>query len=600
MASIATGSEDLGRRKEVIVGEIDALLTSLASKRKELAALNAALAQTCQQPQGIGLDPSQSSEQLPRSTPNTAELVADPSPGGEAEAAQEGELHLAGGRRVTQDGAGAAARQEASLVHKRIKAAEPEDGSYTTSNMLTHALTVMAQNHMLPKEGWSLCKLMHQKVKPFARLTFRAPCTPAVAAQALVSKTVSHLRLRGSFEVDPLLAMSLSAAAPATGAADAFDALFGDVKLITLQKYEGGVFTRIPRTLQTLHIVECSLKATVPLLRAALRASDFGPQRDALKLVKSVCLGHGQAWLPGCIDDLPALTELDLSSCKELEYLPYNLGDLVALTRLNLSECSQLRCLPHSIGNLPLLKDVCLMPCKELSSLPASIGNLASLQKLALGWCDELTNLPACLGDLTALTELRVVSCTALATLPDSIGNLAHLRFLNLDYLPITSLPRSIGSLAALTKLNLLCCDALECLPDTIGELQALTCLDIFSCAGLVALPDTLGSLSVLTEFDLSECTGLTALPISIGDLQALTHLDLSMCQELAALPDSIGNLQSLTRLNLQDCTRLPCLPDSLWQLKRLTSITAKGCQEHVGQSAIALAARNCEHSCGR
>eukprot|EP00611_Tribonema_gayanum_P015271 TRINITY_DN270_c0_g3_i1.p1 TRINITY_DN270_c0_g3~~TRINITY_DN270_c0_g3_i1.p1 ORF type:complete len:323 (+),score=45.71 TRINITY_DN270_c0_g3_i1:190-1158(+) len=275
-----------------------------------------------------------------------------------------------GGGGNAKDRAGAALPKEAQVAQKRLKAAECGDVSL---DALLFIFTVMAQNHMLPKEAWSLCKLMHHKVKPFAHMILEGLWSPATAAEVFASRIVVHVELRGSLDFDPLLAMALSSKAPATGATDRFDALFRDVALITLRDHASGAFTRIPHALQALRIVGGDLAQTTPLLRALLRATDSGFQRDALTLVKSMSCDTETKGLPYCIGDMPALTELDLSNCTEIDSLPDSIGDLTALTMLDLSNCSSLVSLPDSIGNLSALKDL-RIGCEQLTSLPDTFG----------------------------------------------------------------------------------------------------------------------------------------------------------------------------------------------------------------------------------
>ncbi|KAG5185991.1 hypothetical protein JKP88DRAFT_254598 [Tribonema minus] len=223
--------------------------------------------------------------------------------------------------------------------------------AYYVSHLLTLALTVVAQNHM-PKGAWSLCKLMHQK-----------PPRPSSARPLSTLSCADHstwIHCRHWLGALPHAAADT---------ADNFNA-FRDVTVITL-RYYAGACTHIPHTLQALRIVECDLTATIPMLRAVVRAQhSTNLHTNALTLVKSVSCGAGTEWLPGCIADLAALTELTLRECSELVQLPHSIGDLAALMRLEIRDCSNLQYLPHSISNLAALKDLCCLAVSKFQVCP--------------------------------------------------------------------------------------------------------------------------------------------------------------------------------------------------------------------------------------
>ncbi|KAG5185346.1 hypothetical protein JKP88DRAFT_244449 [Tribonema minus] len=167
----------------------------------------------------------------------------------------------------------AIAQSKAPPVQQRHKASKRQD----VRPDALQVLTVMAQNRLLPKSAWGMCRSMHRK-------------------------------LEGRFDADPLVALSLSPPAPGAGARDRFDGLFEDVKAMTLCGMQG-TLTRVPCSLQELHLLACNPMEMLPLLRTALRLTDSGPQSDVLTLVRR---------LPDSVGDLRALTALDLRACTRL------------------------------------------------------------------------------------------------------------------------------------------------------------------------------------------------------------------------------------------------------------------------------------------
>jgi hypothetical protein len=110
-----------------------------------------------------------------------------------------------------------------------------------------------------------------------------------------------------------------------------------------------------------------------------------------------------------------SLTHLDISSTK-LTSLPESIDNLTALTTLDISDCTGLTSLPQSIGNLTVLRHLNLRAAYSLTSLPESIGELAFLTTIYLHSCYSLTSLPESIGSLTALTTLDIGDCTRLTT----------------------------------------------------------------------------------------------------------------------------------------------------------------------------------------
>eukprot|EP00611_Tribonema_gayanum_P024818 TRINITY_DN5549_c0_g2_i4.p1 TRINITY_DN5549_c0_g2~~TRINITY_DN5549_c0_g2_i4.p1 ORF type:complete len:590 (-),score=59.64 TRINITY_DN5549_c0_g2_i4:82-1851(-) len=575
----ATDITALQLRRQHAARELDALREACASKEQEVATLDAAIAQRKQDasavqgpPQPHASDQRGSQDDLHR-----AQRVVLAAGGGRAAGAC-----AASGLSEEDGGPGAAIAQlAASPVQKRPRVVQIQD----VRPDALQVLTVMAQNRLLPKSAWGMCRSMHGKVRPVARLILREPLLPATSRQAFISNTVIHLQLKGRFDADPLLALSLSPPAPSASSTDRFDSLFKDVTAMTLSNMQG-TLTRVPSSLQELHLRACNPMDILPMLRTALRVTDSGPQSDVLTLVKVLLVKRSVAELPDSIGDLSGLIKLALAGCTRLTRLPSSMGRLTALTALELSRCGQLTALPDSVGQLSALTYLDLSYCTRLTSLPDSVGDLAALTELVTNR-SGLHTLPDSIGNLVSLAKLDVSSCGNLSRLPDSIGALSALTALDLSSNEeLTGLPDSFANLAALTNLDLSYCTTLTSLPESIGRLSALTQLALIRC---IRLPDSVGDLQAVTSLDLHGCARLTTLPDSIGNLKGLLCLELGLCTGLSQLPYSIGNLAALINLILADCSRLVSLPATLGQLPLLKRIQVDGCCKLVVDSAAAL-----------
>ncbi|KAG5192679.1 hypothetical protein JKP88DRAFT_242563 [Tribonema minus] len=351
--------------------ELDALREACASKEQEVATLDAAIAQRAQNASVVQdpLQPHESIQTGSQGALHRAQRVVLAAGGGRAAGA------CAASALSDDEGrpGAAIAQLAASPVQKRPRAVQIQNARPDALQVLT----VMVQNRLLPKSAWSMCRSMHRKVRPVARLILREPLLPATSRQAFISNTVIHLQLKGRFDADPLLALSLSPPAPSASSTDRFDSLFKDVTAMTLSNMQG-TLTHVSFSLQELHLRACNPMDILPMLRTALRVTDSGPQSDLLTLVKVLLVKR----LPDSIGALSALTALDLSSNEELTGLPDSFANLAALTNLDLSYCTTLTSLPESIGRLSALTELVLEECVYLQRLPDSVGDLQALGSL--------------------------------------------------------------------------------------------------------------------------------------------------------------------------------------------------------------------------
>eukprot|EP00611_Tribonema_gayanum_P030225 TRINITY_DN8332_c1_g1_i4.p1 TRINITY_DN8332_c1_g1~~TRINITY_DN8332_c1_g1_i4.p1 ORF type:complete len:649 (-),score=139.31 TRINITY_DN8332_c1_g1_i4:334-2235(-) len=472
---------------------------------------------------------------------------------------------------------------------------------------LTGVLSVMAHTRLLPVPAWSLCKSLHQTVRPVVRLRLDGqwpPATKASAAQAFVLKCVVKLALYGPFDADPLLALAASPVTSASSAdgTDNFNAFFRNVKAMKLSR-PGVALAHMPRSLQQLHLEDCDHADIVaplqPLNQNQIQATHSGLQSEVPTTPQLSPLHNMAAHLPAHVGGSPsALRSPSLSRCTSITSLPDSIGGLTALTALSLTRCTQLIRLPDSIGELAALTALRLCSCKRLTGMPNSIGGLTQLTAMSLRSCRQLVHLPSEIGGLTALASLDLRDCASLAAVPETIGGLSALTSLDLGYCSeLTRLPVSLGSLTALATLQLSSCARLRRLPDSIGGLTALTALDLSDCSSLQVLPDAVAQLPALAALDLWRCRSLCRVPADFGALRlemlgvgclgatgqldarglltglsclaTLTYLDLCGCGPATFPAESISNMMALQRLDLTD-TDLPAMPEVVCTLAAL------------------------------
>jgi Leucine-rich repeat (LRR) protein len=87
--------------------------------------------------------------------------------------------------------------------------------------------------------------------------------------------------------------------------------------------------------------------------------------------------------LPTTISELQHLTNLQLTSYKNLKELPQSIANILPLSMLDLSSCNSMESLPTTIGELQHLTKLQLTSCKNLKELPQSIASLSFIINLA-------------------------------------------------------------------------------------------------------------------------------------------------------------------------------------------------------------------------
>eukprot|EP00611_Tribonema_gayanum_P024814 TRINITY_DN5549_c0_g1_i3.p1 TRINITY_DN5549_c0_g1~~TRINITY_DN5549_c0_g1_i3.p1 ORF type:complete len:395 (-),score=49.49 TRINITY_DN5549_c0_g1_i3:547-1638(-) len=331
----ATNITALQLRRQHAARELDALREACASKEKLVATLDAAIAQRGQNASALHgpLQPHDSKHTGSQGGLQRAPGVVLAVGGGRA-------AHLSASALSDDDGGprAAIAHLTAPPVQKRHKDAKCQD----VRPDALQVLTVMAQNRLLPKSAWGMCRSMHRKEL--------------------------HLLACNPKEMLPLLRTALRV----TDSGPQSDVL----TLVRVLSVEASV-AQLPDSvgdlsgLTRLDLVECTRLTS----------------------------------LPSSIGRLTDLTTLELSGCEKLTALPDSIGQLSALTYLDLSYCAALTSPLDSIGSLAALTELVVCH-GGVQTLPESIGNLTSLTNLDAQFCGNLERLPDSVGALSALTTL--------------------------------------------------------------------------------------------------------------------------------------------------------------------------------------------------
>ncbi|PRQ57458.1 putative P-loop containing nucleoside triphosphate hydrolase, leucine-rich repeat domain, L [Rosa chinensis] len=301
---------------------------------------------------------------------------------------------------------------------------------------------------------------------------------------------------------------------------------------------------------------------------------------------------------------LPNLIAVDLSNCKNCEYLPA-LGNLLLLKTLSLHGMESVTRIGFEFHRDST--DICFSSLEELSlsDFPkletwSSANNenaFPSLRKLTIRRCPKLTQIPFCLslqhlelrdcnpssifiGGLTLLTVLVIEKLPQLRTLPQGLSASASLSSLEVLSCPkLCSLPLEMGNLTALKSLTIRWCDELSSLPQSLQNLKALESLEISDCHSIISMPDgAIGGLSSLQTLSIENCSSLTSLSSSLEQLAFLERFTIMYCPNLGSFPEGVQHLSTLRTLSILSCPWFDSLPEELQMVKTLQCLEISSC----------------------
>jgi len=292
--------------------------------------------------------------------------------------------------------------------------------------------------------------------------------------------------------------------------------------------------------------------------------------------------------LPKSVGDLKQLICLALIAMP-LKKLPRSVTNLAKLEILDVSFSSitTLHCILHKLTSLRYLDITC---CKDMQYIPNSISRLTSLQYLLLYGCTTLWKTDkhkryrraSCINSLATLNQLKMLSLTNngdiinegtlrsmtqmdtmqitltnMECLPHDMTNMSKLRRLVLECSCLVKLDNNFCNFQNMSNLELSDCSMLEELPH-LHKLKSLKQLRIIRCPKLSRLPEEFGengAFSLLEIFSLVGLEKLEELPkIEEGAMASLQIFTIMDCQALTMLPLSYFELKTLQKLRIYDC----------------------------------------------
>ena len=222
-------------------------------------------------------------------------------------------------------------------------------------------------------------------------------------------------------------------------------------------------------------------------------------------------------FLPGELEALAALEELDLEANKIAGRFPEFLVKLTSLTNLNFQYNALSGFIPTSLGNLIRLKNLNVGSNRLRGPIPETLGNLTSLEWFDFSLNGLTGSVPASLGNLTWLSGISLYSNNLTGPIPEELGNLSSLEYLTLTNNDITGpIPEELGNLASLRHLGLNRNNLTGNIPASLGRLTRLETLDLTSNALEGAVPDSILGLESLLGLSLGD-NRFTSLPDITG-----------------------------------------------------------------------------------
>ncbi|XP_008360026.3 putative disease resistance protein RGA3 [Malus domestica] len=232
-------------------------------------------------------------------------------------------------------------------------------------------------------------------------------------------------------------------------------------------------------SLEELSIVNCPMLGwssvayggmSLTALRRLVIASCSGPELN-IRFITTLeeislhdCTSLGKLRIEDCqnfrqisLHDCTSLGKLRIQDCQNLISLAdVDVTSLQSLSNLSISRCEKLQYLPTGLRTLTRLKKLWIGGFwEELDSFPVS--QIPSSHKLVFWGWPKLKSLPQVINHSTnPVTEFEIVDCDGLETLPEWLGDLTSLNELNIYTCKnLKSLP-SAQAMQRLTKLKLL------------------------------------------------------------------------------------------------------------------------------------------------
>ncbi|WP_419864235.1 cadherin domain-containing protein [Candidatus Poriferisodalis sp.] len=284
--------------------------------------------------------------------------------------------------------------------------------------------------------------------------------------------------------------------------------------------------------------------------------------------------------IPADIDDLSALTYLDIETNQLTGSIPSSLGNLSGLTHINLANNQLSGSIPGALSNLADLSVLDLENNGLTGSLPSSLGDLSNLTALELSGNGLSGVIPTTLGDLSSLTVFTAAFNEFGGAFPSQFRRLSNLEVLDLIGIRYrTSFPTWLTDLANLTHLRLSGNELYGELPPEIGNLTDLVELDLSGLGLQHQIPAELGNLSQLTTLYLDSNDLSGDIPIELEELVNLTAISLANNSLTGCVPGSFAYIAShdLGSLGLPYCRAKPIFPATGSRVRSVSEHAAAG-----------------------
>ncbi|XP_028787830.1 putative disease resistance protein At3g14460 [Neltuma alba] len=250
-------------------------------------------------------------------------------------------------------------------------------------------------------------------------------------------------------------------------------------------------------------------------------------------------------------DNLPSLTNVSISNCKQLEAKSTTLQWITSIQELNIERGEQGLLRAFDDLSLDSLESLTIENCDSLQSLPRMTMGNHCLQMLSLKDIPSIMSFPID-GLPTSLQRLEIENCEKLEFLPqESWQNYPSLEDLRIDNSCPSLKSFPLGCFPKLRRLRIDRCHNLEAFTHVGGYALPLESFWVQSCDKLRSMSEVhVDSLANLQCFWLSSVSKLESLPEG-GLPSNLRSFTIGGYNELSSIPIQDWGFQRLTSLSL-------------------------------------------------
>ncbi|CAN1306084.1 Probable LRR receptor-like serine/threonine-protein kinase At3g47570 [Linum perenne] len=235
--------------------------------------------------------------------------------------------------------------------------------------------------------------------------------------------------------------------------------------------------------------------------------------------------------------------------------LPDSIGNLSASTFIGLwIDANYITgAIPAGLENLKALTDLDMAGNLFTEAIPSFMGKFPNLQRLELGSNLLTGQIPSSIGNLTQLFELNISHNLLQGNLPSSIGRCQKLTTFDISDNQLTgSIPVEILQISSLANtLNLSRNWFTGHLEPRSWNLPSLTALDMSYNHLTGEIPASIGDCKSLVSLYLQSNSFNDTIPEALATLRGIQDIDLSRNNLSGPVPDRLQNMPSLQHLNL-------------------------------------------------